>query len=161
MPARIGDPSPRTTRQRLAIAQLLSELSDFRSAQEIHAALCARGQSIGLATVYRNLALMAQMGDADVLNRKGGEAEYVWCSRRHHHHLVCRRCGHAIEISGPAVEGWAEESARRHGYIEVTHTLEVYGLCPDCVAADPDRCPALGLSDLRCNGQLACRPSEG
>jgi Fur family ferric uptake transcriptional regulator len=125
-------PAPRTTRQRLAVAELLSELDDFRSAQEIHAALRERGERIGLATVYRSLALLAEAGDVDALTREDGEAVYLLCSRQHHHHLVCRSCGRAVEIAGPAVERWAAELAERHGYTAISHTLEVFGLCPRC-----------------------------
>jgi hypothetical protein len=52
------------------------------------------------------------------------------CSRRHHHHLVCRSCGYAIEITGRAAKRWADAVAERHGYADISHTLEVFGLCP-------------------------------
>ena len=130
-------PAPRMTRQRLAVVKLLAELHTFESAQEIHACLKERGETIGLATVYRCLALMVHTGDVDVLNREDGEAVYLRCSRRHHHHLVCRSCGCAIEISGPAVDRWAEQLAAHHGYTAISHTLEVFGLCPACSVADP------------------------
>ena len=125
-------PPPRTTRQRLAVAEMLGTLQGFRSAQEIHTALRDRGQHIGLATVYRNLALMVESGTVDVLTGQDGEAVYLHCSRAHHHHLVCRSCGCAVEIDGPAIGRWADELAARHGYTEITHTLEVFGLCPRC-----------------------------
>jgi Fur family ferric uptake transcriptional regulator len=111
---------------------MLSELHDFRSAQEIHAALRERGERVGLATVYRSLALLVEAGDVDALTREDGEAVYLLCSRQHHHHLVCRSCGRAVEIAGPAVERWAAELAERHGYTDISHTLEVFGLCPRC-----------------------------
>ncbi len=66
------------------------------------------------------------------MSREDGESVYLRCSRRHHHHLVCRRCGGAIEIGGPAVEEWAEQLAALHGYTDISHTLEVFGLCPEC-----------------------------
>jgi Fur family ferric uptake transcriptional regulator len=138
MPTGTGHPATRTTRQRLAVAGILSELHDFRSAQEIHAALREHGESVGLATVYRNLALLVETGDADVLMREDGEAVYLKCSRQHHHHLVCRSCGRTIEITGPTVENWANAVAQQHGYTDISHTLEVFGLCPDCSPADPD-----------------------
>ena len=50
-----AQPRQRTTRQRVAVSALLAESGEFRSAQDIHAALRARGDSVGLATVYRNL----------------------------------------------------------------------------------------------------------
>ncbi|WP_233450403.1 helix-turn-helix domain-containing protein, partial [Streptomyces acidiscabies] len=42
----------------------------------------------------------------------------------HHHHLVCRICGKAVEVEGPAVEKWAEAIAAEHGYVSVAHTVE-------------------------------------
>ncbi len=132
-----GRPATRRTRQRLAVAGLLTELHDFRSAQEIHTLLKDRGENIGLATVYRSLALLVETGEADVLPHKDGEAVYLRCSRQHHHHLVCRSCGHAIEITGPDIESWAEDLAARHGYTAISHTLEVFGLCPGCLSARP------------------------
>jgi Fur family ferric uptake transcriptional regulator len=128
----MGHSTPRSTRQRLALVGLLDELHGFRSAQEIHAALREGGDSVGLATVYRNLSLMVETGEVDVLTRDDGEQVYFRCSRRHHHHLVCRLCGHAIEITGPAVERWAQAVAEQHGYTDISHTLEVFGLCPGC-----------------------------
>jgi Fur family ferric uptake transcriptional regulator len=143
MPTRTGVRKPRATRQRLAVAELLSGLHDFRSAQEIHEALRARGTSVGLTTVYRSLALMVEVGDVDVLTREGGEMVYLRCSRQHHHHLVCRSCGRGIEITGPPFEQWADDLGRRYGYTRITHTLELFGLCPDCSAADPDHARGL------------------
>jgi Fur family ferric uptake transcriptional regulator len=128
-------PQPRATRQRQAVADLLRERSDFRSAQQLHAELRERGSSVGLATVYRNLALLAQAGDLDTLQREDGELLYRQCSSRHHHHLVCRRCGRTVEVAGPAVEQWADRVAAEHGFSEVSHTLELFGTCAECAAA--------------------------
>lgn len=125
-------PAHRTTRQRVAVAGLLAEQSEFRSAQDIHAALRARGERVGLATVYRNLALMVEGGDLDTLLREDGETLYRRCSGRHHHHLVCRRCGHTVEVAGPAVERWTRAIAAEHGFAEVSHRLELFGLCAAC-----------------------------
>jgi len=141
MPAQAGRRAPRTTRQRLAVVEVLAGLHDFRSAQEIHAALRERGHDVGIATVYRNLALMAQTGDVDVLTREDGETVYLHCSRQHHHHLVCRACGRAIEVTGPGVERWADELAARYGYTDISHTLEVFGLCPECTRTSADARP--------------------
>lgn len=126
---------PRATKQRQAVTELLSERTDFRSAQQIHAELRDRGASIGLATVYRNLSLLAQLGEVDVLQREDGEALYRQCSQQHHHHLVCRSCGRTIEVAGPGVERWAESVAAEHGFTELSHTLELFGTCGDCAAA--------------------------
>ncbi|NMH96659.1 Fur family transcriptional regulator [Pseudonocardia acidicola] len=125
----------RATRQRAAVSALLDRLDDFRSAQEIHEQLRRSGEGIGLTTVYRTLQALADSGEVDVLRTGTGEAVYRRCdSAEHHHHLVCRRCGRAVEIEGPAVESWAQRVADEHGYTELSHTVEIFGLCRECAA---------------------------
>ena len=135
-PARTGMPGVRATRQRAAVADLLDELADFRSAQEIHEELRRRGEGIGLTTVYRTLQGLADAGEIDVLRTAGsGEASYRRCSEHHHHHLVCRRCGRTVEVEGPVVEHWADGVAAAHGFADVDHTVEIIGTCAGCRGA--------------------------
>ncbi|MBC3842272.1 transcriptional repressor [Streptacidiphilus sp. 4-A2] len=124
----------RSTKQRTAVASLLAEVDDFRSAQELHDLLKHRGDSVGLTTVYRTLQSLADAGEIDVLRTDEGEAVYRRCSSGHHHHLVCRRCGRTVEVEGPAVERWAEGIASEHGFVDIAHTLEIFGTCADCAA---------------------------
>ncbi len=126
----------RSTRQRTAVAAALDEVDEFRSAQELHDVLKHRGDSVGLTTVYRTLQSLADAGEVDVLRTTEGESVYRRCSTGdHHHHLVCRMCGKAVEVEGPAVEQWAETIAAQHGYVNVAHTVEVFGTCADCASA--------------------------
>lgn len=110
----------------------MAQVKDFRTAQQIHAQLRASGSNVGLTTVYRSLAMMAESGEVDVLLTEDGEALYRSCSSEHHHHLVCRRCGHTVEIKAAPVERWATRTAERFGFTEVTHTVEILGLCDTC-----------------------------
>ncbi|MGW1026996.1 Fur family transcriptional regulator [Streptomyces sp. NPDC002577] len=126
----------RSTRQRAAVAAALDEVDEFRSAQELHDMLKHRGDSVGLTTVYRTLQSLADAGEVDVLRTSDGESVYRRCSSgEHHHHLVCRACGKAVEVEGPAVEKWAEAIASEHGYVNVAHTVEIFGTCAECAAA--------------------------
>jgi Fur family ferric uptake transcriptional regulator len=118
------------------VSALLDRLDDFRSAQEIHEELRRLGEGIGLTTVYRTLQTLADGGEVDVLRTGTGEAVYRRCDTAdHHHHLVCRRCGHTVEIEGPDVESWAQRVAETHGFVELSHTAEIFGVCKDCGAA--------------------------
>jgi Fur family ferric uptake transcriptional regulator len=128
------DTGRRPTRQRAAVAAVLADVDEFRSAQELHALLRDAGEKVGLATVYRTLQTMAADGSIDMLRTAEGEAVYRACSTGHHHHLVCRDCGRTIEVEGPAVERWADAIAAEHGFTGITHTVEVFGTCPDCPA---------------------------
>ena len=96
---------PRATRQRAAVADILSRTDEFRSAQQIHAALEAEGTKVGLATVYRNLQTLAETGAVDQVRSAEGEILYRACERQeHHHHIVCRRCGYTVEVAGGELE---------------------------------------------------------
>lgn len=123
----------RATRQREAIATAMDELESFLSAQDLHALLRERGLPVGLTTVYRNLQAMVERGEVDTVRRADGEALYRKCaSAAHHHHLVCRSCGFSVEIANDEVERWTQRAAKRHRFSDVTHDLEVFGVCESC-----------------------------
>lgn len=124
------------TSRRETVRRALNESTAFRSAQDLYADLRAGGSKIGLTTVYRALQALSESGEIDVLRNDDGEAVYRLCDTdRHHHHLVCRTCGRTVEVEGPAVETWADAIARQHGFVNITHTVEVFGTCPTCAAA--------------------------
>jgi Fur family transcriptional regulator, ferric uptake regulator len=136
-------PSPsakpqRTTRQGGAVRDALAHLDGFRSAQDVYASLRSSGDTIGLSTAYRHLQGLADAGEADVIHTAAGETTYRLCggsgtdAPHHHHHLVCRVCGTAVEVEGRAVETWAAQVAAQQGFTEVEHTVEVFGVCPAC-----------------------------
>lgn len=128
-------PGIRTTRQRTAVADLLGRVDGFRSAQDLHELLRHDGASVGLTTVYRHLQALADAGHIDMLRTDDGEAVYRRCpTETHHHHLLCRSCGRSVEIDGPEVEAWAAAVAETHGFVAVSHTVEVFGTCTTCAA---------------------------
>lgn len=128
-------PQRRTTRQRTAIGEFLAHAGDFRTAQQIHEQLRMGGDRVGLATVYRTLQSMAEGGEVDTVRTADGESAYRRCTTSgHHHHLVCRGCGRTEEIMAKAVEAWAATIAAQHGFTDVTHDVELYGLCASCAA---------------------------
>lgn len=127
-----AQPGLRRTRQRAAVSTLLGEIDDFRTAQQIHDLLRGRGDSVGLTTVYRTLQAMAEAGEVDVI-RVDSEQLFRRCrTLSHHHHLVCRNCGHTVEIVGRDVEQWALATAQEHGFSAVDHEVEIFGLCAKC-----------------------------
>jgi Fur family ferric uptake transcriptional regulator len=126
------EPKRRNTRQKDAVRHALAGSKGFVSAQELHSELLGHGNTIGLATVYRNLADLAEAGEADQLTSKDGEVLYRACTTSHHHHLICQKCGLTIEIEAKKVEAWADEVASEHGFTSPSHTVDIFGLCPKC-----------------------------
>ena len=125
-------PATRQTWQRAAVRDLMERTEEFRTAQQVHDLLREEGAKVGLATVYRALQSMAEADEVDVLRTPEGENAYRSCSRGHHHHLVCRSCGYSIEIHPEALERWAADIAREHGFTDTGHELEIFGLCRNC-----------------------------
>src|ERR1700712_992364 len=117
----------RETRQGGVVREALARAAGFRSAQDLYADLRGTGEAVGLSTVYRHLQALADSGGVDVIHTPDGETTYRYCGQArasHHHHIVCRTCGRAEEIEGPAVERWAALAAQEHGYSDVEHTVE-------------------------------------
>ena len=134
----------RNTRQRAAVVAVFDELEGFHSAQEVHARMRAAGDTIGLSTVYRAVQSLVEDGRLDSIRTDSGEVVYRRCSSQHHHHLVCRSCGRTVEVAGPAVERWADRVADDHGFVDVSHTLDIFGTCSACVGVvvGSERLPA-------------------
>ena len=129
------EPKRRNTPQKAAVKHALGEATGFVSAQQLHQTLKKHGSTIGLATVYRTLADLAEAGGADVLTSKEGELLYRACTTSHHHHLICRDCGLTVEIEANKVESWADEVAKQHGFTEPSHNIDIFGICAACHSA--------------------------
>ena len=124
---------PKSTRQRAAVSEALNRAGGFKSAQELYESIRSTGTPIGLTTVYRTLQALTESGEVDSVRREDGESIYRRCGEEHHHHhLVCRGCGWSVEIQNDEVERWASKAADKHGFTDVSHDVEVFGLCATC-----------------------------
>ena len=124
-------PSRRNTWQKDAVLHALGQAQGFVSAQQLHKQLTQHGSAIGLATVYRTLNTLVADSLADSLVN-AGETLFRDCSKDHHHHLICNSCGIAVEIEAQQAEAWASKVAAEHGFTDVSHTIDIFGLCQTC-----------------------------
>ncbi len=125
------EPARRQTWQKEAVQHALGQAQGFVSAQQLHKQLTQHGSVIGLATVYRTLNSLVADGLADSLVN-AGESLFRDCSKDHHHHLICNGCGIAVEIEAKQAETWAAKVAKEHGFTQVTHTIDIFGMCKAC-----------------------------
>ncbi|MCA1840984.1 MAG: Fur family transcriptional regulator [Actinomycetota bacterium] len=139
-------PSNRSTKQRTAVLEALESGATFLSAQQLFDKLRVDGRRIGLTTVYRALQAMTDSGLVDVVLTRDGESTYRRCSGTHHHHLVCRSCGDAVEVASADFEEWSLRVAGEHGFTEVTHEVEIFGTCARCSGGLPKRARRSGRS---------------
>ena len=122
----------RNTWQKTAVLEQLSNTDEFVSAQELHQKISQSGKKLGLTTVYRALTEMVEQGMADTLSISDGEMRYRICTPEHHHHLICRVCGKTVEFDMPGFEELALEVAKANGFTELSHEIELFGVCKDC-----------------------------
>lgn len=126
----------RNTWQREAVRAALAQTPGFVSAQQLHQVLGDAGTTIGLATVYRALAGLAETEEVDSLQSPDGENLFRFCAMQgHHHHLICRSCGDTRELSATVVEEWTRRVGAEHGFSDIEHVVDLFGICDRCRAA--------------------------
>lgn len=128
-------PTGYDTVQRQAIRQALAQASGFTSAKQLHQRLTSQGIHVGLATVYRQLNVLAQSGCADSILTAGGRMFHACSPGSRHYYLVCEICGRTEEIEPPAKE-WIDAITSAHGYAAVRLVLDIFGRCPSHAAND-------------------------
>ena len=89
---------------------------------------------VSLATVYRTLRLLADMGFLQELElTEGGRRfELAVADHRDHHHVVCIRCGRTEEFESQPVLVAGQEAAQGFGFKLIESSLNVRAICPDC-----------------------------
>ncbi len=142
----MADPTPivdaldragyRMTEPRRSLAALIAEQDGHFTAAELVAAAERRRPGVGRATVFRTLELLEGIGAVERLDLPTGEHAYVGCEPAHHHHVVCSRCGRATEIDDSGLRSVVRDVARQTGFRVDDHRLELFGICPDCQAAE-------------------------
>jgi Fur family ferric uptake transcriptional regulator len=89
--------------------------------------------SIGQATVFRTIKLLADAGLAREACPDEGARRYEHAYKHaHHDHLVCVGCGTLVEFQDPSIERAQDAIYRKYGYKPSNHRLELEGYCPAC-----------------------------
>lgn len=123
----------KVTPQRRAILEALAELEQSATAQEVWDRVRRSFPDMSLDTVYRNLNMLTDIGVIGIVNMRGGEASRFELERgRHHHHLICLKCGNTVCLEFCPIDEHDVAAAEQHGYKVVGHAVEWYGYCPGC-----------------------------
>ena len=128
----------KVTKQREAIAEVFFGSGGHLSLEELLELAKVQQPSVGYATVYRTMKILAESGLASEHKFGEGNVRYEPAvAGEHHDHLICITCGKILEYEDERVERLQEEVARQHGLRVVSHRHEIYG---ECVRAScPDR----------------------
>ena len=122
----------RITPQRLALLRLLAASKGHPSAAQLHERLKEQYPTTSLATVYKTLSRMKEMGEILELGFSDDDNRYDGNEPSPHPHLICTRCRKIIDPEVASFRDITQEVAANTGYQIVRHRLDFYGICPDC-----------------------------
>ena len=121
------------TKQRRIVLKIFLECKNHVSVEELYNIVLKEEPKIGLATVYRTLALLTKSGLALEMDFGDGQKRYESSFRSlHHDHMVCTECGKILEFNHPLIEKYQEEVAKQKNFKITSHKLDLFGLCQDC-----------------------------
>lgn len=122
------------SRQRQVIKDFLMTRKDHPTADTVYMNVRQEYPNISLGTVYRNLSLLADLGEIRRL-RLGDGVDHFDADTSMHYHFICTECGGVTDLSikPGAIEHIREAAAANFdGRIE-GHMTYFYGVCGNCV----------------------------
>jgi len=130
--AKLREREHRLTPQRIALLRLLAASDGHPSASQLYEQIKDQFPTTSLATVYKTLDVLKEMGEVLELGFSGDDNRYDGKNPYPHPHLICVRCQKILDPAVSLPQGLVQEVARSSGYQIVGHRLDFYGLCPDC-----------------------------
>lgn len=123
-----------TSQRRLIVETILQNWDKHPNIRELLDLIQKKDPSIGLATIYRTVELLVEMGLLHEVNLDEGFSRFEVPREEIHFHTVCRSCGKMVHLKdeakkGEVVERWAEEM----GFAIIPQSIEIFGICPDCL----------------------------
>jgi Fur family ferric uptake transcriptional regulator len=122
----------RKTSARRAILDTFVTSGGHVTADDLADQVRAQNPSIGRMTVYRTLDLLSELGLIRPIYQGTGAAHYILLEQGRHHHLICTRCGAAIEFEHCGSEAISQALSEQHNFEIQAHMLEFYGICEGC-----------------------------
>ena len=121
------------SKQREQILDIFLKTEKHHTIGDLYELIRKKNPKIGLATVYRAMRVICDAGLARQLDFGDGVKRFEHkYQHQHHHHLVCLRCGRAIEVVSPEIEKVQQRLAKKHGFTPVKDTMKIFGICRQC-----------------------------
>ena len=123
--------SRRTTKQRQLIRDILEHADGHLDAGVIYRQAVKKSPRISLATIYRNLKMLKEIGSVEehqFVNRR----YYEPAAQAKHHHLICLGCGQVFEFKCPSTEKLKYIISKEEGFKVTDAEVRLSGYCPEC-----------------------------
>ncbi|CUQ07665.1 transcriptional repressor [Clostridium baratii] len=119
------------TPQRLAVYKYLMSTSEHPSAEVIYKAIQEDFPTMSLATVYKALKTLVEVGLVQELNVGEGNFRYDG-NADSHPHIQCVSCGRVDDLMNLSFEHLNSEVEKNSDYKVLSNQTYFYGLCKDC-----------------------------
>jgi len=126
----------RLTPQRLAVLKILTGTKDHPSVEEIYARVKPDFPTTSLATVYKTLTLLKQMGEVMELVFGGGCSRYDGNNPYPHPHMICVKCKDIVDPDVESLSRLTQDVAQKTNFQILHHRLDFFGICPRCQDRD-------------------------
>lgn len=130
--SRLKERGQRITPQRLAILRILASSDEHPSVEEIYNVVVKDFPTTSLATVYKTISLLKELGEVLELEFSHGSNRYDGSKPFPHPHVVCTRCKTIVDPDLESLNAMTAEVSEQTGFKVVNHRLDFYGLCPEC-----------------------------
>lgn len=134
--SKLSNGSYKLTGQRQAVLDILiANSGQHLSADEVHKLLGQSGNPIGIATVYRTLALLEKLKLVRRINLDDGCTRYQVHEDDHkheHHHMICQLCGKVEDFPDDMLDDLEIQVLEQYGFVVQDHRVKLYGHCRDC-----------------------------
>lgn len=133
----LRDAGHRAGGAREVVVGFLGHQSCCLSVQEIADRLRKSGDDVGIASVYRAVDLLHELGLVQRVEVGEGPARYepVIPGGEHHHHAVCDRCGRVTPFEDERIEKQLERLAGNLEHSMSGHDLVIHGECRRCAGS--------------------------
>lgn len=125
------------TPQRRAIVDIMiNNEGSHLTTEELYDLVKKECPEIGLATVYRTVQLLEEIGVVCKMDLDDGcnRYELVHEDENHqHHHLICTVCGKVTEVEGDLLEVLEHNIEEKYKFKIKNHSVKFYGICSDCI----------------------------
>jgi Fe2+ or Zn2+ uptake regulation protein len=102
------------------------------SAADVYERARRRCPDLGLATVYRTLEILDELGVIRRVHMDDNCESFAPAAMTHGHHVICTECGRVREFEGCDIAGVLARAARQTGFQIEEHWLELMGVCSEC-----------------------------
>ena len=124
------------TKQRQVVMDVfIDHIDEHMTTEEVFHYASEKMPEIGIATVYRSVSLLEEIGFLTALTLPDGTTRYERRLRdeKHiHHHLVCNQCHKITEVNLDLLDDLEEEIERTVHFHITDHNLKFYGICEEC-----------------------------